>query len=90
MYPIWKYASEEVKRKWLPKLASGESLGCFGLTEPDFGSNPSGMLTTAVRTGSGYRITGTKRWHASEGVVPAAIGRGLQDGCTCFVGATLQ
>jgi glutaryl-CoA dehydrogenase len=62
MYPIWQYASEDLKRKWLPLLASGDALGCFGLTEPDFGSNPGGMLTTARETDRGYVLNGAKMW----------------------------
>jgi len=73
MYPIWAYGSEEQKQRWLPELAAGRAIGCFGLTEPDFGSNPSGMLTTAVRTGSGYRITGTKRWITNGSAAHVAL-----------------
>jgi len=73
MYPIWAHGSEEQKQKWLPELASGRIIGCFGLTEPDFGSNPSGMLTTATRTQGGYRITGTKRWITNGSVASIAI-----------------
>jgi glutaryl-CoA dehydrogenase len=73
MYPIWAYGSEEQKQRWLPEMAAGRAIGCFGLTEPDFGSNPSGMLTTAVRTGSGYRITGTKRWITNGSVAHVAL-----------------
>src|SRR5207344_3458297 len=54
MYPIYAFGSKEQKDKWIPKLASGESIGCFGLTEPDFGSNPGGMRTTAKKSGSGW------------------------------------
>ena len=61
MYPIHAFGSEEQKQKWLPDMAAGRVIGCFGLTEPDFGSNPSGMLTTATRTHGGYRLNGTKR-----------------------------
>lgn len=62
MYPIYHYGTEAQKKKWLPAMAKGEKLGCFGLTEPDFGSNPSGMLTTAVKKGKSYILNGTKRW----------------------------
>ena len=62
MYPIHAYGSEEQKRKYLPRLATGEWIGCFGLTEPDAGSDPGGMTTRAVKTGGGYRISGSKTW----------------------------
>ncbi len=62
MYPIHAYGSEEQKRKYLPKLASGEWIGCFGLTEPDAGSDPGGMKTRAVKTEGGYRLSGSKTW----------------------------
>ena len=62
MYPIEAYGSEAQKRKYLPKLASGEWIGCFGLTEPDAGSDPGGMRTKAVKTANGYRLNGTKMW----------------------------
>ena len=62
MYPIYAYGSEEQRMKYLPKLASGEFIGCFGLTEPDAGSDPAGMKTRAVKTDSGYRLTGSKMW----------------------------
>ncbi|WP_172328421.1 acyl-CoA dehydrogenase [Mangrovicoccus sp. HB161399] len=62
MFPIHAYGSEAQKRKYLPKLASGEWIGCFGLTEPDAGSDPAGMKTRAVRTADGYRLTGSKMW----------------------------
>jgi glutaryl-CoA dehydrogenase len=62
MYPILAYASEEQKRKYLPALARGELVGCFGLTEPDAGSDPAGMRTRAEKTDGGYRLTGTKTW----------------------------
>jgi glutaryl-CoA dehydrogenase len=73
MYPIWAFGSEEQKQRWLPELAAGRAIGCFGLTEPDFGSNPAGMLTTATRTGAGYRITGTKRWITNGSVANVAL-----------------
>ena len=62
MYPIYAYGSEEQRMKYLPKLASGEFIGCFGLTEPDAGSDPAGMKTRAVKTDNGYRLTGSKMW----------------------------
>jgi glutaryl-CoA dehydrogenase len=62
MYPIYAYGSEEQRMKYLPKLASGEWIGCFGLTEPDAGSDPAGMKTRAVKTANGYVITGSKMW----------------------------
>ncbi|MEX0404624.1 acyl-CoA dehydrogenase [Aquibium sp. LZ166] len=62
MYPIHAYGSEEQRRKYLPKLASGEFIGCFGLTEPDAGSDPGGMKTRAEKTSGGYRISGSKMW----------------------------
>lgn len=62
MYPIFAYGSEEQRRRYLPKLASGEWIGCFGLTEPDAGSDPAGMKTTARKTDGGYVLNGTKMW----------------------------
>src|SRR6187455_858825 len=62
MYPIYTHGSEEQKRKYLPKLAAGELIGCFGLTEPDFGSNPGGMTTVAKKDGAGYVLNGRKMW----------------------------
>ena len=62
MYPIYAYGSEDQRRKYLPKLASGEFIGCFGLTEPDAGSDPAGMKTRAEKTDGGYRLTGSKMW----------------------------
>jgi glutaryl-CoA dehydrogenase len=73
MYPIWAFGSEEQKQKWLPEMAAGRVIGCFGLTEPDFGSNPSGMLTTATRTQGGYRLNGTKRWITNGSVAQVAL-----------------
>ena len=62
MYPIYAYGSEEQRKKYLPKLCSGEWIGCFGLTEPDAGSDPAGMKTRAVKTATGYKLTGSKMW----------------------------
>lgn len=62
MYPIYAYGSEEQRQKYLPKLSSGEFIGCFGLTEPDAGSDPAGMKTRAEKTPTGYRLTGSKMW----------------------------
>lgn len=73
MYPIWAYGSEELKETYLPKLASGEMVGCFGLTEPDAGSNPGGMKTKAVKTKDGYKISGTKMWITNGNIADIAI-----------------
>ena len=62
MYPIWKYGNEEQRNKYLPKLASGEWMGCFGLTEPDHGSNPGGMVTNFKDMGDHYLLNGAKMW----------------------------
>ena len=62
MHPIWAYGTEEQKEKYLPKLASGEYVGCFGLTEPDSGSDPASMLTRARKVAGGYELTGNKMW----------------------------
>jgi glutaryl-CoA dehydrogenase len=62
MHPIHAYGSEEQRKKYLPKLATGEWIGCFGLTEPDHGSDPGSMVTRAVKSGGGYRLTGAKTW----------------------------
>ncbi|MGH7785512.1 MAG: acyl-CoA dehydrogenase family protein [Candidatus Binatia bacterium] len=73
MYPIYAFGSEAQKRHWLPRLARGEAIGCFGLTEPDFGSNPSGMLTRATAVGDGYRLNGTKRWITNGDIADVAL-----------------
>ncbi|HET9134047.1 MAG TPA: acyl-CoA dehydrogenase family protein [Gemmatimonadales bacterium] len=62
MYPIYAFGSEAQKQHWLPKLAAGQEIGCFGLTEPDYGSNPGGMITTARETADGWVLNGTKMW----------------------------
>jgi glutaryl-CoA dehydrogenase len=73
MYPIWAFGSEEQKRRWLPEMAAGRAIGCFGLTEPDFGSNPSGMLSVATRVAGGYRLRGTKRWITNGSIAHVAL-----------------
>jgi len=73
MYPIFTYGSEEQKQRWLPPLQSGEAVGCFGLTEPGFGSNPAGMLTRARREGSGWILDGEKTWITNGSVAAVAL-----------------
>lgn len=73
MYPIFQFGSEEHKMKWLPKLASGEAIGCFGLTEPDFGSNPAGMRTRAKRDGNSFILNGAKMWITNGSVADVAV-----------------
>jgi alkylation response protein AidB-like acyl-CoA dehydrogenase len=73
MYPIWAYGSEEQKNKYLPRLASGEIIGCFGLTEPDFGSNPGGMITRARPSGDSWVLHGAKMWITNSPVADLAI-----------------
>jgi len=73
MYPIFEYGSEAQREKWLPKLAKGEAVGCFGLTEPDFGSNPGGMITRAVKKDGGWVINGAKMWITSGTVADVAV-----------------
>ena len=72
MFSIHRYGSEEQKIEWLPRLAAGEAIGCFGLTEPDFGSNPSGMRTAARRDGNDWILDGTKMWITNGGVADVA------------------
>ncbi len=73
MYPIYAFGSEEQKKHWLPKLASGELIGCFGLTEPDYGSNPAGMITTAKETSAGWVLNGAKMWITNGSMADVAI-----------------
>jgi len=73
MYPILTYGTEEQKRRWLPKLQSGEAIGCFGLTEPGFGSNPAGMLTRARPDGGGWILDGEKTWITNGSVADVAV-----------------
>src|SRR5438128_4126892 len=73
MYPIFAFGSEEQKKDWLPRLASGAAIGCFGLTEPDFGSNPGGMITTAKATKEGWVLNGAKMWITNGSTAQVAI-----------------
>ena len=73
MYPIHTFGSEEQKLRWLPALARGEAIGCFGLTEPDFGSNPAGMKTSAKRQGTGWVLNGSKTWITNAPIADVAV-----------------
>ena len=73
MYPIFSFGSEDQRKRYLPKLAKGELVGCYGLTEPDFGSNPGGMRTTAVDDGDSYVLNGTKMWITNGSIADVAV-----------------
>lgn len=73
MYPIFTFGSEEQKEYWLPKLAKGEKIGCFGLTEPDYGSNPGGMVTKAEKVDGGYLLNGAKMWITNGTIADVAV-----------------
>ena len=73
MYPIYAFGSEEQKRRWLPKMNRGEAVGCFGLSEPDFGSSPSGMVTRAEKSKDGYVLNGTKMWITNGSIAHVAL-----------------
>ena len=73
MYPIHAFGSEEQREEWLPKLASAEAIGCFGLSEPDYGSNPAGMITTAKKTDDGWVLNGSKMWITNGSMADVAI-----------------
>jgi glutaryl-CoA dehydrogenase len=73
MFPIWRYGSEEQKAEWLPKMAAGEAVGCFGLTEPDHGSDPGSMRTVAQRDGSDWVLSGTKMWITNGSIADIAV-----------------
>jgi len=73
MFPIYSFGSEEQRKTWLPAMARGEIIGCFGLSEPDFGSNPQGMKTTAERTMNGYLLNGTKMWITNGSIAQVAV-----------------
>jgi len=73
MYPIFAFGSKEQKDRWIPRLANASAIGCFGLTEPDFGSNPAGMRTTAKRDGDGYVLNGAKAWITNGSIADVAV-----------------
>lgn len=73
MFAIWKWGSEDQKQEWLPRMAAGEAIGCFGLTEPDFGSNPAGMRTRARRDGNDWVLNGNKMWITNGSVADVAV-----------------
>ena len=73
MFPINEYGTESQKQKWLPRLAKGEAIGCFGLTEPDYGSNPGGMITNAKKIEGGYLLNGTKMWITNGTIADVAV-----------------
>ena len=73
MYAIWRWGSEQQKREWLPRMAAGEAIGCFGLTEPDFGSDPANMRTRARRDGDDWVLNGTKMWITNGSVADVAV-----------------
>ncbi|HSB06013.1 MAG TPA: acyl-CoA dehydrogenase family protein [Thermodesulfobacteriota bacterium] len=73
MYPIFAFGSEDQKRKWLPRMARGEAIGCFGLSEPNYGSNPSGMITRAEKRGGKYILNGTKMWITNGSIAHVAV-----------------
>jgi glutaryl-CoA dehydrogenase len=86
MYPIWRYGSEEQKSEWLPRMAAGEAIGCFGLTEPDHGSDPSSMKTFAQPNDSGWLLSGTKMWITNGSIADiAVIWAGTPDGVRGFL-----
>jgi glutaryl-CoA dehydrogenase len=73
MYPIYAFGSEDQKKHWLPKMARGEVIGCFGLTEPDYGSNPGGLITTARKDGDAWILNGTKMWITNGSTADLAV-----------------
>jgi glutaryl-CoA dehydrogenase len=86
MFPIWKYGSDEQKDEWLPRMAAGEAAGCFGLTEPDHGSDPASMTTRARRNGPDWVLTGAKMWITNGGIADiAVVWAGTDDGIRGFL-----
>ena len=73
MYPIYTFGNEDQKNYWLPKLATGEKIGCFGLTEPDYGSNPAGMITRAEKVNGGFKLNGAKMWITNGTIADVAV-----------------
>jgi glutaryl-CoA dehydrogenase len=86
MFPIWKYGSDDQKEEWLPRMAAGEAAGCFGLTEPDHGSDPGSMKTHAKRNGPDWVLTGSKMWITNGGIADiAVVWAGTDDGIRGFL-----
>ncbi|GGM99146.1 glutaryl-CoA dehydrogenase [Actinoplanes campanulatus] len=86
MFSIWKYGSEEQRREWLPRMAAGEAIGCFGLTEPDFGSDPANMRTRAVRDGGDWILNGSKMWITNGSIADVAtVWAQTEDGIRGFL-----
>jgi glutaryl-CoA dehydrogenase len=86
MFPIWRYGSEEQKNEWLPRMATGEAVGCFGLTEPDHGSDPGSMRTFARQDGSDWVLSGTKMWITNGSIADiAVVWAGTEDGIRGFL-----
>jgi glutaryl-CoA dehydrogenase len=86
MYPIWRYGSEEQKNEWLPRMAAGEAVGCFGLTEPDHGSDPGSMRTFARKDGSDWVLSGTKMWITNGSIADiAVVWAGTEEGIRGFL-----
>jgi glutaryl-CoA dehydrogenase len=86
MYPIWRYGSQEQKAEWLPRMAAGEAVGCFGLTEPDHGSDPGSMKTHARRNGNDWVLSGTKMWITNGAIADVAVvWAGTQEGIRGFL-----